>query len=138
MRWPGLFFMRTYHIYTDASVKIEKNYVSQAFIVVTDSHIVCIKFKERQLKQILFGSNYYERITIIWAIKYVEKHYNPTNLICYCDNLNAVQKGYKDYKIKWIKGHSNIKRFKHRFNNLADWICKHGPDNWKEYYYSTL
>ena len=130
--------MKTFHIYTDVSLLPLKNFHTKAAVIVVNSHITDVIYKERQCKEIQMSINYYERTAIIWAIKYVERHYKTKNIIVYCDNKHAVNKGYKEYNLKWIKGHSKYNNYKYKFQKLADWISKNGIDNWKDYYYKYL
>ena len=65
-------------------------------------------------------------------------HGEEYNIIVYCDNKHAVNKGYKEYNLKWIKGHSKYNNYKYKFQKLADYVSKHGINNWREYYYKYL
>lgn len=130
--------MKTFHIYTDISLLPLKNFHTKAAVIVVDSHITDVIYKERQCKEIQFSTNYYERAAIIWAIKYVRRHYKTENIIVYCDNRCAVNKEYKEYNLKWIKGHSKCNSFKYKFQKLADYVSKNGIDNWKNYYYKCI
>ena len=100
--------MKTFHIYTDVFLLPLKNFHTRAAVIVVNSHIIDVIYKERQCKEIQMSVDYYERTAIIWAIKYVERHYKTTNIIVYCDNKHAVNKGYKEYNLKWIKDIVNI------------------------------
>ena len=130
--------MRIFNIYTDISVLRLKNFHAKAAVIVTDYNIIDVLYKEKQCKKLQMSVNYYERSAIIWAIKYVKRHYKSDNIIVYCDNKNAINKGYKEYNLKWIKGHSKRRSFNYKFQRLADYVSRHGNNNWREYYYKHL
>lgn len=128
------------YIYTDCSLSKINNYYTKAAVIVKDHHIIEILYKYYKKKLIQYDSNYYERVTYKWAIKKVLRKYSD-DIMVFCDNKQAVKKGYREYKIKWVSSSRNFKRckLKHKFMKLADYISKHGLDEkWKEWWHDKL
>lgn len=128
--------MRTFHVYTDASIKFHLGYYSICGIIVVDSHILDIYYKRRQ--KVPYSINSAERTAIRESVQYIIKKYKATNIRVYSDSINAMCKPFKKVKLIHVKAHTNKRNFKYRFNNLADYICDKGINNWKEYWNKTL
>lgn len=129
--------MKTYHIYTDASVGREnKEQYSICGVIVVDSHILDIYYKNRNK---LIDVNVAERTAIRESVQYTIKTYNANDIIVHSDSKVALKKPFKNVKFLFVKAHrSNKWSFKHKFNNLADYICKKGLDNWKNQWYNNI
>lgn len=138
--------MRTIYIYTDASSKDTTMFPQgikrtvKVGVIVINSNIVDIYYnrEEKFIKSYLA-----ELQAIIESVNYVRKKYYSNNIIIYTD-VFAIAKSIRTankngIKINYVKGHcSNRKGFKYKFNCLADWISKHGINNWRNYYYRHL
>ena len=141
---------KTIHIYTDASSKdtsmLPQGYkrTTKVGIIVSDFHIIDIYYN-RSKKYV--NSYYAERDAIKESIKYTRKKYNATNIIIYTDayyqlsNNKTINNLIKEgIKILYVRGHKPWrKRWKYKFNCLADWISRNGiKRNWRKYYYRDL
>jgi len=118
------------HIYTDASCKDTTMYpggvlrTTKVGVIVVDSHILDIYYKNRNK---LIDVNVAERTAIRESVQYTIKTYNANDIIVHSDSKVALKKPFKNVKFLFVKAHrSNKWSFKHKFNNLADYICKKG------------
>lgn len=128
--------MKTYHIYTDASVGREnKEQYSVCGVIVVDSHILDIYYK---LRPKCIKSTSAERVAIRESVNYVIKNYNAEDIIVHSDCRQAMNTPYKNVTFRFVKGHTKTISFKYKYNNLADWICKNGLDNWRNQWYNNI
>lgn len=86
--------MKTYHIYTDASVRKEQ--YSICGIIVVDSHILDVYYKNRNK---VIDVNIAERAAIRESVQYTIKNYNANDIIVYSDSKVAMRKPFKKAKL---------------------------------------
>ena len=128
--------MKLYNIYTDASVG-HKNLEQYSIcgVIVVDSHILDIYYKHRfKLPKSVSA----ERTAIRESVQYVISKYGAKKIIVHSDCKRAMYVPFKNVIFKFVKGHNKEISFKYKYNRLADWICKNGVENWKDYWYSKL
>ena len=84
--------MKTYHIYTDASVGREnKEQYSICGVIVVDSHILDIYYKNRNK---LIDVNVAERTAIRESVQYAIKTYNANDIIVHSDSKVALKETF--------------------------------------------
>lgn len=147
MAW--FIFMRTYHIYTDASSKDTTMFpggvkrTTKVGVIVVDSNILDIYYNR---KEKFIHSHLAEKQAIMESIDYVKSRYNGQKIIVHTDfyNMKFRQKTKRylqnnNIDILYVKGHCpGRKGLKYKFNCLADWISRNGTYTWKNYYYRHL
>ena len=145
MAW--FIFMRTYHIYTDASSKDTTMFpggvkrTTKVGVIVVDSNILDIYYNR---KEKFINSHLAELQAITESVNYIREKYHSNNIIVYTDAFCHVAKSLKKLvksgiKINHVKGHCpGRKGLKYKFNCLADWISRNGTYTWKNYYYRHL
>ena len=121
--------MKTFHIYTDASCKYNKQAVGGIVIVENNTILETLNVQfGKQIKH--FDADKIEYRTLRSGYRYIIKNYIFNKLIFYCDNINAIKKFKSNFgdvnflEVNYIKSHFPKGTINNKFNCLADWIAR--------------
>lgn len=133
--------MKNLIIYTDGSLRPKRYGICG--VITQDHNIVDILFEE--------GIPFTKRSAEIEAraihksLAYTLNNYNPKQILLFSDCSGEASKWRKYYKeqglpikVKYIRGHKLNGGWNHKFNCLADYICKNGTKNWRKWWYGKL